>query len=247
MPQFFASPPVSAATDAALPPPPLVVDSLDRGLVRAGLRRTRATRAVLALFLADGSLALTHADVEGKLRQLGAVVNRVTLYRLLDRLVTAGLLTRHADDAARTWRYGLAPGGFGAGVVGAQALAVKPGNATGRAGEVGAASEGGFAGAGVVPRFECDACHRQFHWTQAGSPTQAAAEQLLKTLATLGHQGQRVDLSIHGTCAVCVDPLDAAGVAPASASVVPTGAVNAAVPATSAVPSTADELPAHGR
>ena len=148
---------------------------LDRWLAQAGLRRTRATRAVLQLFLSDGSWSATHADVEAALLAQGLEVNRVTLYRLLDRLASTGLLARHADDAARTWRYALAP------------------DATG-------------ADGGVVPRFECDACHRQFRLTEASPPTQVVADQLIKTLATLGHQGQRVDLSIHGTCNVCVDP-----------------------------------------
>lgn len=155
---------------------PLSISSrVDAGLERAGLRRTRAARAVLALFMADGGLALTHGDVEQALAQSEVPVNRVTLYRLLDRLVSTGLLTRHADDGARTWRHALAQ-----------------------------ASE-----PGLVPRFECDACHRQFHLAEASPPTQAVAEQLLQTLASLGHQGQRVDLSIHGTCSVCVEPTDA--------------------------------------
>jgi Fur family ferric uptake transcriptional regulator len=32
-------------------------------------------------------------------------INRVTLYRLLDRLAACGVLQRHADDGARTWRF----------------------------------------------------------------------------------------------------------------------------------------------
>lgn len=152
---------------------------LDTWLAQAGLRRTRATRAVLQLFVADGARSATHAELEGELLAQGVEVNRVTLYRLLDRLVATGLLTRHADDAARTWRYALAS----------------------------SLSAGGLAReGGVVPRFECDACHRQFHLAEASPPTQAVAEQLLQTLASLGHHGQRVDMSIHGTCNVCVDP-----------------------------------------
>lgn len=87
----------------------------------------------------------------------GVEVSRVTLYRLLDRLASTGLLTRHADDLARTWRYALAAGG---------GLPVDPDQ--------------------VVPRFECDACHRQFRLAQASPPTQAVADQLLKALATQG-------------------------------------------------------------
>lgn len=154
--------------------------ALNVWLDRAGLRRTRATCAVLQVFLADGSWTATHADVEAALLSQGLEVNRVTLYRLLDRLASTGLLVRHVDDVARTWRYALA----------SELLA----------------GEGGGHSVGVVPRFECDACHRQFRLTEASPPTQAVADQLLKTLATLGHQGQRVDLSIHGTCNVCVEP-----------------------------------------
>lgn len=151
----------------------------DSWLAQAGLRRTKAARAVLQLFAGDGGWSATHAEVEAALLGQGVDVNRVTLYRLLDRFASAGLLQRHTDEAARTWRYTLAPQASG-------------------------------ADGGVVPRFECDACHRQFRLTEASPPTQAVADELLKTLANLGHQGQRVDLSIHGTCNVCVDPPDGA-------------------------------------
>lgn len=151
----------------------------DAWLAQSGLRRTRATRAVLQLFVADATRSVTHAELETELVAQGMVVNRVTLYRLLDRLVATGLLSRHADDVARTWRYALA-----------SRVSAGP---QARKGE-------------VVPRFECDACHRQFHLAEASPPTQAVAEQLLQTLASLGHHGQRVDMSIHGTCNVCVDP-----------------------------------------
>lgn len=156
---------------------PTTQAELDLCLAQAGLRRTKATRAVLQLFVADGSWSATHADVEAALQAQGLDVNRVTLYRLLDRLASTGLLSRHADDTARTWRYAL------------------PAEAIG-------------TDQSVVPRFECDACHRQFRLTQASPPTQAVADELLKALATLGHHGQRVDLSIHGTCNVCVDPAE---------------------------------------
>lgn len=144
---------------------------LDAWLVKAGLRRTRATLAVLHLFVSDACWSATHAEVALALEQhQGLMLNRVTLYRLLDRLAACGVLQRHADDDARTWRYGLAASGEEA----------------------------------LAPRFECDACHRQFRLTEASEPTQAVARDLFRTLARLGHQGQRVDLSIHGTCAGCV-------------------------------------------
>jgi len=149
---------------------PGVPPEIQTRLEAAGLRRTLATRAVLGLFLANPQGSLSHAQALASLQARGLGINRVTLYRLLDRLAACGVLQRHADAEARTWRYGLAA----------------------------AADEA------LAPRFECDACHRQFRLTEASEPTRAVARDLLRTLARLGHQGQRVDLSIHGTCAGCV-------------------------------------------
>ncbi|GAA4421262.1 Fur family transcriptional regulator [Acidovorax lacteus] len=70
-----------------------------------GLRSTRATRAVLALFDTRSTAALSPAEVQAALERAGEPVNRVTVYRLLDRLVAAGALQRHVD-AARISRYG---------------------------------------------------------------------------------------------------------------------------------------------
>ena len=165
-------PPRSTAALAGVPP------AIQSRLEAAGLRRTLATRAVLGLFLAQPSGGLTHAQALGALTARGLDINRVTLYRLLDRLAACGVLQRHADVGARTWRYGLVD-----------------------------------TGEGLAPRFECDACHRQFRLTEASAPTQAVANDLFRTLAGLGHQGLRVDLSIHGTCASCVPGADA-GVEP---------------------------------
>ena len=149
---------------------PGVPPEIQTRLEAAGLRRTLATRAVLGLFLAHPQGSLSHAQALASLQARGLDINRVTLYRLLDRLAACGVLQRHADDDARTWRYGLVASGDEA----------------------------------LAPRFECDACHRQFRLTEASEPTQAVARDLFRTLARLGHQGQRVDLSIHGTCAGCV-------------------------------------------
>ena len=76
-------------------------------LAQAGLRRTLATRAVIGLFLARPAQGLTHAQVLAALAIRGAAVNRVTLYRLLDRLAAIGVLERHTDDD-RTWRFNAA-------------------------------------------------------------------------------------------------------------------------------------------
>jgi Fur family ferric uptake transcriptional regulator len=138
-------------------------------LEAAGLRRTLATRAVLGLFLANPTGTLSHAQALASLTARGLTMNRVTLYRLLDRLAACGVLQRHVDDGARTWRYGLAD-----------------------------------TGEGLTPRFECGACHRQFRLTEASASTRAVAGDLFRTLKGMGHQGVRVDVSIHGTCASCV-------------------------------------------
>lgn len=138
-------------------------------LEQAGLRRTQATRRVLGLFLQDPSWGPTHAEVDAALQAGDLRVNRVTLYRLLDRLAAAGLLERQSDGESRVWRFHLAASDADA----------------------------------QAPRFECNACHRQFRITQASQSSRAATHQLLDALAHLGHQAQRVELAIHGTCAGC--------------------------------------------
>jgi Fur family transcriptional regulator, ferric uptake regulator len=162
-----------------------VLPELDACLAQAGLRRTRATLAVLGLFARQPGWWAGHADVEQAMSAVGLEVNRVTLYRLLDRLAHAGLLLRRADDPTRTWRFALSPG-------------ILP--------TVAPSAPAGSGGSEVVPRFECDACHCQFELVDASTPTQAVAQQLLQALASLGHHGQRVDLAVHGTCAGCASP-----------------------------------------
>lgn len=164
--------------------PSTAVDAVPAGiqarLERAGLRRTLATRAVLGLFLAQPQGAITHAQAQQSLRARGLDINRVTLYRLLDRLAACGVLQRHADDAARTWHFSLA-------------------------------DTGTDPAAGVdATRFECDACHRRFALEQASEPTRAVADELFRTLARLGHHGERMELSVHGTCSDCTDPANGA-------------------------------------
>lgn len=163
---------VSLRPRPALPGVPPEIQSR---MEAAGLRRTLATRAVLGLFLARPAGGLTHAQALALLTARGLDINRVTLYRLLDRLAGCGVLLRQADDA-RTWRFSLA-------------------SPASRALEEGA-----------LPRFECDACHRHFELTDAGESTRVATHDLLAALARLGHHGERVDVSIHGTCSGCAEP-----------------------------------------
>ncbi|WP_315128528.1 transcriptional repressor [Comamonas antarctica] len=70
----------------------------------AGMRSTRASQAVLALFAAQPDAVLSEADVERSLLAQGIVVNRVTVYRLLNKLHAGGVLQRSVD-AGRVARY----------------------------------------------------------------------------------------------------------------------------------------------
>lgn len=78
------------------------------------MRATRATRALAALYEARPDAALSESEVEVALTTAGAPVNKVTVYRMLDRFAAAGLLHKQVD-AARVTRYARAPqGGEGA-------------------------------------------------------------------------------------------------------------------------------------
>lgn len=142
-------------------------------LHRAGLRLTTATRAVLRLFAQDPGWGPSHAEVLERLQREGLHINRVTLYRLLDRLAACGLLERHTDPVDRLWRF-------------SWAVAAPAGE--------------------LHPRFECDACHRLLTLEPNQTETAHMAQTLRNTLAAMGHHAQRLDLTIHGTCAGCSVP-----------------------------------------
>ncbi len=76
----------------------------------SGMRATRATRALEQLYRERPHVALSEAEVEAAMAAAGAPVNRVTVYRMLDRFASAGLLLKQVD-AARVMRYALAPQG----------------------------------------------------------------------------------------------------------------------------------------
>lgn len=70
----------------------------------AGMRATRAVQALLCLLPQQPDGGWTESLVEVALQQQGVQVNRVTVYRALDRLAQAGLLARTVD-AQRMTRY----------------------------------------------------------------------------------------------------------------------------------------------
>jgi Fur family transcriptional regulator, ferric uptake regulator len=92
----------------ALHPPTTLPAAPAAGPLPPGMRATRATRALQALYAARPDEALSEPEVEAALAAAGVQVNKVTVYRLLDRFAAAGLLHRQVD-AARVARYALAP------------------------------------------------------------------------------------------------------------------------------------------
>jgi Fur family transcriptional regulator, ferric uptake regulator len=95
-----------------MPPPSDPIDTL---LTAHGLRRTAAARRVLGWLLAHPDTSYTHAQLQVALAGEGdaadsAALDRVTLYRLIDRLTQVGLLLCRVD-ASRVRRYQAMPAG----------------------------------------------------------------------------------------------------------------------------------------
>ena len=88
-------------------------DPIDALLSAHGLRRTVAARLVLGWLLAHPDTSYTHAQLQAALVGAdadapGVSLDRVTLYRLIDRLTLAGLLLCRVD-ASRVRRYQAMP------------------------------------------------------------------------------------------------------------------------------------------
>ena len=91
-------------------------DPINALLSAHGLRRTAAARLVLGWLLAHPDTSYTHAQLQAALVADGAdgtdapgvALDRVTLYRLIDRLTLAGLLLCRVD-ASRVRRYQAMP------------------------------------------------------------------------------------------------------------------------------------------
>ena len=90
----------------AVPP---VLDPIDALLSAHGLRRTDGARRVLRWLLAHDDSRYTHAQLLVALQgSLGPPLDRVTLYRLVDRLTQVGLLLCRVD-ASRVRHYQAMP------------------------------------------------------------------------------------------------------------------------------------------
>lgn len=84
-------------------------DPIDALLVAHGLRKTSASRLVLGWLLAHPETTYTHAQLLDTLQSDSTVaLDRVTLYRLIDRLTQVGLLLCRVD-ANRVRRYQAMP------------------------------------------------------------------------------------------------------------------------------------------
>ena len=97
---------------SVLPPEPVVLkgdDPIDALLSAHGLRRTAAARRVLGWLLAHPDTSYTHAQLQDALAGDHAEpLDRVTLYRLIDRLTQVGLLLCRVDSQ-RVRRYQAMP------------------------------------------------------------------------------------------------------------------------------------------
>ena len=90
-----------------------VIDPISALLSAHGLRRTSAARLVLGWLLAHPDTSYTHAQLQAALQgdstaAQGVALDRVTLYRLIDRLTQVGLLLCRVD-VNRVRRYQAMP------------------------------------------------------------------------------------------------------------------------------------------
>ena len=86
-------------------------DAIDALLAAHGLRRTQAARRVLGWLLAHADTSYTHAQLQSALDAEATTevpLDRVTLYRLIDRLTQVGLLLCRVDSQ-RVRRYQAMP------------------------------------------------------------------------------------------------------------------------------------------
>lgn len=158
----------AAATPAA--------DPIDALLSAHGLRRTGAARLVLGWLLAHPETSYTHAQLQVALSSDKAdALDRVTLYRLIDRLTQVGLLLCRVDSS-RVRRYQAMP-------TSVHAIPHFECQSCHRDSPL----DGAFSGA-----------------LQANANDLArAAQTALEALKALGYQGMSMDFAVRGVCVDC--------------------------------------------
>lgn len=165
-------------------PESAAIDPIDALLSAHGLRRTAAARLVLGWLLAHPDTSYTHAQLQVALSGEGAsALDRVTLYRLIDRLTQVGLLLCRVD-AKRVRRYQAMPASV-------HAIPHFECQSCHRDSPLTGALSGALqANANDLER---------------------AAQSALEALKALGYQGLSMDFAVRGVCADCSTPsLDAA-------------------------------------
>lgn len=161
---------------ASLVPSELASDPIDALLSAHGLRRTAAARLVLGWLLAHPDTSYTHAQLQTALSGDGPLaLDRVTLYRLIDRLTQVGLLLCRVD-ARRVRRYQAMPASV-------HAIPHFECQSCHRDSPLtGALSDA-----------------LQTH----GNDLERAAQSALQALQALGYQGLSLDVAVRGVCADC--------------------------------------------
>ena len=169
-----------------MPPLPTTnpTDPIDALLSAHGLRRTSAARLVLGWLLANPDTSYTHAQLQAALGG-GAgdgpsALDRVTLYRLIDRLTQVGLLLCRVN-ASRTRRYQAMPASV-------HAIPHFECQSCHRDSPLTGALSGARSGA-----LEASA-----------QDLERAAQTALEALKALGYQGMSMDFAVRGVCADCV-------------------------------------------
>ena len=152
------------------------VDPIDALLSAHGLRRTQAARLVLGWLLAHPETSYTHAQLQAALgSDSNPALDRVTLYRLIDRLTQVGLLLCRVD-ASRTRRYQAMPAEI-------HAIPHFECQSCHRDSPLSGALSGGLQ--------------------VNANDLERAAQTALEALKALGYKGMSMDFAVRGVCADC--------------------------------------------
>jgi Fur family ferric uptake transcriptional regulator len=158
-------------------------DPIDALLSAHGLRRTSAARLVLGWLLAHPDTSYTHAQLQAALggddAGEGVTLDRVTLYRLIDRLTQVGLLLCRVD-ANRVRRYQAMPSSV-------HAIPHFECQSCHRDSPLSGALSGKRSGA----------------LKASAEDLERAAQTALEALKALGYQGMSMDFAVRGVCADC--------------------------------------------
>jgi Fur family ferric uptake transcriptional regulator len=151
-------------------------DPIDALLSAHGLRRTGAARLVLGWLLAHPDTSYNHAQLQAALAgDSDPALDRVTLYRLIDRLTQVGLLLCRVD-ANRVRRYQAMP-------TSVHAIPHFECQSCHRDSPL----SGALSGALQVNANDLE----------------RAAQSALEALKALGYQGMSLDFAVRGVCADC--------------------------------------------